>query len=434
MEKVDHAATGWNARFTLKLREIVSGIRAKDTVARNSIVWAFSVGAVAPVFGSLLTIIVMVSFVWNALLTAVGRFPLRLNRIAIAASIVPAAYAAVKLGSTIAHSGTRGWEYWPTVLVFLTPLVYLARIRKVDGHSLLDAFILGAGFSVVLAAPFALHGIMLGERVELLCGNPNVFAVMAALFGSLGALNILFGGPSRRWLGVLAFLAMVLCVYASGRRAMWIALPVLSVILIWVASWSLPRRSFRLGLAGLSVVMLIGIATVASPAFDRIGMFRTDLQQIQQSGDYDSSTGRRILMLKGGWNAVKAAPLTGYGKTDRMLALRSALPEQYRELVPYTHPHNGYLAAMLDAGVLGLIALLALLFTPVVLSVVSPRDEHWRLRLAVALILTTCYAFSGIVGIMFEHDLMDTAFIVVLIVIASSAARSLDRSGQTTGP
>jgi O-antigen ligase len=177
-------------------------------------------------------------------------------------------------------------------------------------------------------------------------------------------------------------------------------------------------------LAVISVVALVGIVFASGALRARLALIGNDIYRMEQSGDYNSSTGQRILMWKGGWVAFLQAPLAGYGYGGRMEAVRQALPEQQRRFAGFTHPHNAYLAALLDAGILGLVVLLALLAVPVWVPARARHDGVWRLRLAAGMILTLCYAVSGAVGIMFEHDLMNAAFVVILIVLVDSAVFS----------
>lgn len=422
-EAADPGAEGLVAPLVFSPRKIAGALRPLPAIQRNDLVWGFLVGAVAPAFGSLLSVLVWVPYVWNVLRTASGRYPIRLGRIAIACSVVAAAYAAVKLGFTVAHSGWDGWERWPGLFLFFAPTFLLLRLRLSDSDALLDTVILGAGFSVIIALPFAAVEVFwLGERAEVFCGNSNVFGVMAAVFGSIGTLNVLSGSNRRRWLGILAFLAMVLCVLASGRRIMAVALPLLTLVILWSAAYSVPRHVFRRGVAAMLAFLAVVLVFAHGPLWERMSRIGDEIARIEQQQDYDSSTGLRILMLKGGWAAAREAPFAGYGLAGRMDAVRAALPEEHSELIVFTHPHNGYLAALLDAGILGVLVLLAMLTAPVWLAFSAQRDAMWRPRLAVGMIVTLSYGVSGAAGIMFEHDLMDAAFVVLLIVVAASAA------------
>ena len=124
------------------------------------------------------------------------------------------------------------------------------------------------------------------------------------------------------------------------------------------------------------------------------------------------------------------APWSGYGIYERMDAVQAQVPAERLHLVMYSHPHNGFLAALLDAGVSGLVALLLLLAAPVVIAAMADRDEAWGTRMAAALILTVGYVASGMTNILFEHDLMDSAFITILSLIAASSSLRNSKVGS----
>ena len=92
---------------------------------------------------------------------------------------------------------------------------------------------------------------------------------------------------------------------------------------------------------------------------------------------------------------------------------------------------GGHTKALLDAGVTGLVALCLLLAAPVVIAAMADRDETWRTRMAAGIILTVGFVASGMTNILFEHDLMDSAFIVLLVLIAASVPAGDGRRAQT---
>ena len=61
-----------------------------------------------------------------------------------------------------------------------------------------------------------------------------------------------------------------------------------------------------------------------------------------------------------------------------------------------------------------------LLFAPLALAVFSPRDDVYRLRLALALFLFSTYAIAGSVNTMFGQDLIDALFVTGCLVLALS--------------
>ncbi|TCD13490.1 O-antigen ligase family protein [Oricola cellulosilytica] len=415
-------------------RRIMSALAPMNGFDRNNRIWLFLVGAAAPAFGSTLSVVLWCAFVWAVISLALRRFPFRIDRWVATAATAAGLYASVKIGFALAHNGLERFSVLSTTFVFFAPLVVGIRLRLTPYREVLDLFVLACGFSVVIAAPVAAYQVMtIGLRADAWCGNPGIFAVMSLLFGSIGTLNTLSPWPARRWLGALAYLAMLFCVIASGMRAVWIAIPLVTAVLVWASSRTLSRSVLRRGLLAASAIVVAGLTFAAQPIMDRVGMFGQDIELMQSSDDYDSSTGRRILMLAGGWRAVKEAPWTGYGLTARMDAVAAYLDPEDNSLVGFTHPHNGYLAALLDAGIFGLVALLVLLGAPVALALASPNDKGRTARIAIGAILTLTYAITGAPGIMFEHDLMDSAFVATLIVLACSMAPPGVESGQGAG-
>jgi O-antigen ligase len=413
---------------------ILARLRQLNALDRNNRIWLALAAASAPAFGSTLSVVLWAAFVWAVPSLAFGRFPFRRDVWLDAIAVVCFAYVAVKFASSLAHDGIADILNLVNILVFLAPIFVGIRLRLTHWRTVLDLFILFCGFSAVIAVPIAgIQSMTVGLRADAFCGNPGIFAVMSVLFGSLGALNVASPVDARRWLGVLSYLAMIFCVVASGMRAVWLVVPFTTLVILWVASRSIPRAVFRRGAIASAVVLAAGVLLASGPIVDRVSMFAHDISLMQANEDYDSSTGRRILMLEAGSKAFLESPLTGYGVNGRMDAVRAEVAEEQRRLVPFTHPHNGYLAALLDAGVFGLAALLAVLVVPVVIAVKSPRDEAWRLRVAIGSILTLTYAISGAPGIMFEHDLMNSAFVVTLIILACTIPPERAGGGKAAG-
>lgn len=388
--------------------------------------FVFLLPATAPALGSrTLTLGVAVAFLATLFAFLIGRNALAPDRYSMFAAMSAAAYALVKVVFTLAHSGTAGLHTLQGSALFLTPLFLIPFLRRTDPRRILDAAVLGCGFSTLLAVPAAAYQILwIGERAQAGSGNAGVFAVLALIMGSIGTLNIAAGKPVRRLLGLLSWLSMVFCVLASGMRGIWIAVPLTTGLAIWAVWPYFPARTARRGLFAVLAVLVIGIGFAGDAVWNRAALLGSDVVRILEDGDYNSSTGRRLLMYGGAFDAIMDAPLSGYGIHKRMSAVRAHVPEELHPLVSYNHPHNGFLATLLDAGIVGLCALLFLLAAPAWIAVNAPRDEAWRIRVATALILTTGYLASGMTNILFEHDLMDSAYIFLLVVIVATVPRS----------
>lgn len=389
---------------------------------RNTLVFMFAILATAPTLGSWsLTVGLAVAFGWVLLAFLFGRCALRLDRATIMAAGATGLYAMVKVAFTVAHSGWDGVHLLYGFVLFLAPVFLISSLRNLERSSILNVAIYGCGSSILLALPVVAYQVFwIGVRAEAGSGNPGVFAVLALIMGSIGGINIVASARSRFSFGYISWLSMVLCVLFSGMRGIWIAIPVVTAVILWAGAQRLSGVAIRRILLAAAASVAIGAGLTGSMIWDRSAQLSADITQIMEKGDYDSSTGRRLLMYEAAWSAILEAPWSGYGIYERMNAVKAHVPADRRDLVAYSHPHNGFLAALLDAGITGLVALCLLLAAPVVIAATADRDEIWRIRMAVALILTTGYVASGMTNILFEHDLMDSAFIVLLVLIAAS--------------
>lgn len=404
---------------------------------RNRLVFIFAVLATAPALGSrTLTVGLAVAFGWALLACVFRRCALHLDRTTILASGAAGLYALVKVAFTLAHSGWAGVHTLQGFLLFLAPVFLISFLRNMERPGILNVAIFGCGFSALLAFPIAFYQVLwMGLRAEGGSGNPGVFAVLALILGSIGALNVTASSTRRSLLGYLSWLAMVFCVILSGMRGIWIAIPFVTAVILWACVRTLSGVNMRRAVLAAAASVVIGVGLTGGMIWDRLALFSADIAQIAEKGDYDSSTGRRLLMYDAAWSAILEAPWSGYGISERMDAVQAHVPADRRDLVAYSHPHNGFLAALLDAGVTGLAALCLLLSAPVVIAAMAERDDIWRTRMAFALILTVGYIASGMTNILFEHDLMDSAFIVLLVLIAASvpAADGQRGPGRLTG-
>lgn len=413
------------------LLDSLARIKGLKPLDRNTLVFIFAVLATAPTLGSrTLTAGLAVAFGWALLAFCFRRFALQLDRASVLAAGAAGFYALVKVVFTLAHSGGAGTHALYGFILFLAPVFLISFLRRMNIALILNIMICGCGFSALLASPIAAYQTFwVGVRAEGGSGNPGIFAVLTLVLGSIGAINVLATGRIRFWLGCFSWLAMVFCVVSSGMRGIWIAIPVVTAILLWTGAQRVSRASMRRIIIAAIASLVIGAGLAGSMFLERSEQLADDIALIAENGDYDSSTGRRLLMYKAAAQALMEAPWAGYGIHERMNAVKAHVPAEWRDIVIYTHPHNGFLAALLDAGIAGLVAVLFLLAAPLLIAAGAERDETWRTRMAVASILTVGYVASGMTNILFEHDLMDSAFIVLLVLIASSVPTGRVRKG-----
>jgi O-antigen ligase len=190
--------------------------------------------------------------------------------------------------------------------------------------------------------------------------------VLMAFFVYLLAQRLLFGNqwnslvPLPKWLTavVLAFATYNVLFMVQGRTG-YLVLAALTVLLM-VQRWS------KRGLAGAALVIAVagGAVYVVSDSFstrvDRaVGEFRTYSNDRAQSDRLTrSSIGLRLYFYEEGLQIIAATPWLGTGPGSFETVYRPAAERD--GVPPISNPHSEYLAALIQAGVLGLVALLGL--------------------------------------------------------------------------
>lgn len=389
---------------------------------RNNIYWCYAFGFAGAALGSITSVLVISAMVWAIISLLLRRFEFRHTAKTFWGCIICASYGAIIFLFTLTQNGPDKLLSYIGLFVFFMPLLVVPRLLYSSPAELFRALVRGAAVGSVAVAIFTLVELTGGfARAEGLAGNPNVFGVTTALFGSLGGLSMIYKQNWSKLLGAASLIAMIICVLASGMRIMWVGLPVLLLIVGWALALELPRRSFVGIGAGLLVAMLVVVTAFGTVIGKRLDQMSHDLTQMSQSGNYQSSTGARIVLWRGGIDAVLDEPFSGYGFGDRMSALIDKVPEDHRAIVQkYNHPHNGFLAAALDAGVLGLLSLVILLFClPISIFREKRSNAIWRGRFAAGLLVTCAYLGSGMFNIMFQHDILDAAFVGLFAILIS---------------
>jgi O-antigen ligase len=178
--------------------------------------------------------------------------------------------------------------------------------------------------------------------------HPNAMAgfLEGAFLLSLVLIRHSRNGEQIGW-GLIALL-MAYGLLISASRGSWLGLAV--ALGIWGLLLN-PNRGFRLGLIGSGVVVLIiGVYTVGSQTHDL-----AFLNSIQQTID------SRLILYRNTFYLFKDYIFTGIGLGDVFALVYS----RYQLLIPVpflTYTHNLFLAVGLGLGLMGLVALIWLLF------------------------------------------------------------------------
>lgn len=215
---------------------------------------------------------------------------------------------------------------------------------------------------------------------------------------------------TRRWACFIMLIILVLLLDAfflvQGRSGQIV---ICALLVFFVA-----KKFHWRGFAIVSVALLFAYPLLKHfPNFESgIERGRQDIA-LYQKGDTETSIGLRLEFYKNSLELIKRNPWLGYGT--------GAFPLAYRELTGFTtgeraavNPHNDYLNVMVELGLLGLIALQALLFAALWQAREFPATQRWLIR---GLIFSM--AVATLANSFFTDNITSSGFIVLLGIVLS---------------
>ena len=359
--------------------------------------------------GSLVSVVVIGSVVYCSLHLMTGRLrwalpaPVRIVFFAFCGLFAAEAIAALINPSAIALNEVV--ENLP-----LLGLAGLYSVTFVDRSRLLNAVEMSAMAAPIVALNILLLFFSEGSRPALAAGNANVLALLAAI---LYVFNIgsAFRRKSRMSLASLAGAFAAACiVILTGTRAMWPVLlltPFLGLLIFG------SRRNILAGFLAvcLTVTLIAGLGLLMSSSINaRIAALEADVAAISE-GDRSRSIGMRIQIYEAGYALFMEKPIFGYGPGNERSEIGAKTTEHGPKAVAFSHAHNAILNVALRSGLLGVVALLAVLFTPLFVALKAKKDDVGWAGLYVLTSLLLVYLLSGTVGLALGHDIHDTVYI-----------------------
>ena len=167
-------------------------------------------------------------------------------------------------------------------------------------------------------------------------------------------------------LSVIGGLCGIVGSLLSTARGGWVAFPVLLIVILYIYRHSLSKRFF-LTFFGIIAVASVGISQMPNNRImERIDVARKDIQLYLDNNDGNTSLGARFEMWKSALEMVKEKPLFGWGIQGATEKRKQETKEKIAtgNIGQFTHAHNQYLDDLSKRGIVGLFALLAVLFIP----------------------------------------------------------------------
>ncbi len=344
--------------------------------------------------------------------------------------LTAAAFASPFVTDVLATVARPGGNWGTAILsagLFLGFLPLIAAMRA-DKEMLLVRVEQTGAFAALAGIVWTNISIVNGiDRIELAAGNSGVLAVLAGILYLIN-LNAVFRRKQRY---PLLFLAAAMCaaliVVLTGMRSVWPVVLAVPLFLMWhYRTGSLPapsRKHLAVAAACAATLAAIMYPTVSQ----RLSVGIADYENIA-SGNVTGSLGERLIMWDAGWNLFMERPLLGYGPGNVIDEMERETIRGSGTMVSHSHFHNGALTQLVKSGMIGLAALLAMVAAPLYVTrsrqAVNGPNQPAILYGGTLLV----YIFSGLAGIMFGHDILDSVFLAMTVLCVYLAVENVSET------
>jgi len=250
-------------------------------------------------------------------------------------------------------------------------------------------------------------------------GNISLVLAVIPLVAMLMIRNKAFS--FKLFLIVASVLGVVACFLTQSRGAL-LSIPFLAFLYgIYLHRAGHPR--FLMALA-IGAVLIVALASQQ----ERVQQSLTSIDRYFQ-GHSGSALGARFDMFKAAGILIKEKPIWGHGLNSYSplaTEIRKNTPGMNYEVGLWANPHNEILQVMVEKGVFGLITLLLLFAAPGYLFLQALRraddsvaGQQVKFYAMSGLSLLTVYAVAGQSVALFEHDVFNHFFALMVLLFAS---------------
>ncbi len=331
-------------------------------------------------------------------------------------------FFSILLSSTVTGWSEYSYHRLGTEMKYLAffPFYLYVRQHPVSWQGLIMTIPLGGivmGLQAIHDTYFSSIGHANGIYGPIIFGD---LAVLLAIFPLIFALT----NRNKFWaaINLLAAVMAMLAVIYSGSRNAWLAAIVSMIILPFLMG---TRTTFwrvsggYVAILAVTVVMIIytpysitsrfGVATNEFKSYFHHNFGASD-QQI-----YTTSVGDRLEMWRFAWVIIKDNPLIGLGPGNlpgKINRIANNDDVKLPVIRGYGHVHNAYFEIMGTQGIIGLSALLLMLFYPLYVFVHNKRYD--RRIASLGIIFISGFMIFSLTEVPFIHDNFSSIFLVFL--------------------
>lgn len=171
-------------------------------------------------------------------------------------------------------------------------------------------------------------------------------------------------------LPITAVFAGVLASILSQSRGGWVAIPFMTIILLWASSVHISKIKMFLGVSAIVALIFVAYNVPQTGLKLRTDITISNIQTYMDADKKPSAGGTSITsrfeMWHASWDIFLENPFIGVGwgnyqKKAEELVVKG---ERNQSAASWNHPHNQFVSAMVSGGVFALIAMIFLFFIP----------------------------------------------------------------------
>lgn len=278
------------------------------------------------------------------------------------------------------------------------------------------------GVTALIEVTILNHAVASGGHHHIIYGDH------ALLLAMLSLLSFSFFREKGKYYLLLPFIGLFFGAMASvlsTARGSWIAVPAFLLIITMSFKQLGSTKARLIYLASFVLLAILAYAIPQTGIKDRINQAISDIHNYQTGQKKSTSVGLRFEMWRASKELVAENPITGIGLRQYQRKIKELVhsSDRYEKAVGrFAHPHNEYLYALVERGVIGLFTILLILFYPMYLFFQSLQGNSGPDRaIAIAgLVITVGYAIFGLSESIFNRPTTANFYTMMMALLLGS--------------
>ncbi len=309
-------------------------------------------------------------------------------------------------------------HFW---MLYFIPVFYLFRYLRLNPAIFWWASAIGA----VITGLYTLQDtrwLTVSMRVKS-AYHQIIFGDLALVMAFFSLTGLKFFWDERRGLIALPLggfcMGLLACIY-SGTRGAWIALPVMVFLILWQYGPTM-RPVWRFALGGF--ICMVFVLPFFFPQTQAMSRVRRMVNEVDSyfKGNFRGGADMRLEIWRASMAIIKSNSVLGAGpggfnaKADALVKAGKVQPNVRR----FTNSHNIYFSAMVECGVLGLLATLTIFILPLALLITLRKAAPHRDAVFAGLILICGYLHFGLTETITARSAFVSFYVINLALLYS---------------